>query len=287
MKTWSPRMWAFSKVTKLTYKRVFDAHTLSESLGHWPRWGETLGRRMISRRERALKNVEGWPWQRKSANPQATLLITLIPIVKLNLSPKILWTRKWVGRDRVVFMAQSSFSRGIWTGQHFLLTYSNVPLDSSDAGVVLESLPDLEFQRARIHKVGDTKLMRRSGLASCLGWQEAADTQAKAFRDSVSLFLSHDPCWLHFVNHLIQMSPKYPCRVELGLSFSEDHLNPAITHCHFPIIFESFFCAVVPLLVDRGGGGKGRERGRGWGRREGMELKKRIREGRMRRRGRL
>lgn len=97
--------------------------------------------------------------------------------------------------------------------------------------------------------------MRRSGLASCLGGQEAADTQAKAFRDSVSLFLSHDPCWLHFVNHLIQMSPKYPCRVELGLFFSEDHLNPAITLHHFPIIFESFFCAVVPLLVDRGGGG--------------------------------
>lgn len=170
-------------------------------------------------------------------------------------------------------MAQSSFSRGIWTEQRFLLTYSNAPLDSSDAGVALESFPDLEFQRARIHKVGDTELMSPSGPVSCLDWQEAADTQAKAFRDSVSLFLPHDPCWLHFVNHLIQMSPKYPCHVELGISFSEDHSNPAITHYHFPIIFESFFWAIVPLLVDRGGGGKDRERGRGWGRREGRRRK--------------
>lgn len=69
------------------------------------------------------------------------------------------------------------------------------------------------------------------------------------------------------------MSPKYPCRVELGLSFSEDHLNPAITHRHFPIIFESFFCAVVPLLVDRGGGGQrqGKRKRMGEKRRNGAE----------------
>lgn len=103
-----------------------------------------------------------------------------------------------------------------------LSTYSNVPLDSSVAGVTLESFPDLEFQQARIHKVGNTESTLRSRPASCLGRQEGAHTETKAFRDSVSLFPPHDPCWLHFVNHLIQMTPKYPCRVELGVSFSED-----------------------------------------------------------------
>lgn len=231
-----PRMWAFSKGTKLTYKRIFDAHI------KWKPRPLAEVRRDFRKKDGKQKRTDSEECGRLASaeevcQPQATLLITLIPIVKLNLSPKILWTRKWMGRDRVVFMVQSSSSRGIWTDQCFLLTYSNVPLDSSDAGVVLESFPDLEFQRAGIHEVGSTELAHRSRPTSCLGWQQAADTQVVAFRDSVSLFPPHDPCWLHSVNHLIQMTPKYTCHVELGVSFSEDRLNPEITHYHFPITF--------------------------------------------------
>lgn len=66
-------------------------------------------------------------------------------------------------------MPQSSFSRGILTEQCFLLSsrigsrtwivVSNIPLNSSDAGVILESFPDLESQQARNHEVDDTELL--------------------------------------------------------------------------------------------------------------------------------